>query len=322
MDRASRLTKSMLWWAVSIALAFAAGVAFCRVYYFDLDRDSQNLLRARLALVRPDQMPYARLFAPPAVPLTANELRGRLPAWLGMDQIPPFAVETVEREAIGSWEGVACKGTRYRLGTSFGVRWLVRLEPEAAANRKWVLLVRHGHEGPAAFAAQFGDLLQRLSSTGCVIYLPLDEVPERVDEYFAVHVLDLLDRSLMGARVAELRGMLDRIQGENPGARVIVIGHSMGSMVGYYGACLDDRVAALATDYCTDVNHELGDLRHCESVRGLYQLLVPESAETARTKCRLRPDVPRTAITFHQPYGYPDRDALVAWVRSVIGRPD
>ena len=245
----------------------------------------------------------------PRESLSAEALRDAAPGYLRPPRVGPSDLLSATSRPVHlpGADGSGVPAIEWRLATTLGRFRVYELKPAGSRPPGRLCIAQHGHEGFDDFWSRFRETLTKVQAAGVPVFVPwqTDLIGEDVD-FAGAHQLLLLGTTLMGVRVSFDRLLLDHVTRLYPGARVEMVGHSGGSMVAYFTSVVDPRIDALAVDYRTGTEALLSGAMHCESVPGLYSYNPPEGP--------LRLDAARAAHAVEQPYGYPDREALVRWI--------
>ena len=194
-------------------------------------------------------------------PLPVEEARRRLPEWLRLAalggraihgaRISPARVPEPEGNQDLGKDIVPVPAVAVDLDTALGAMRLYRIDPKSPASRpRCVCILQHGHGNVTTDWPVFARLVADLQNAGIpavVPQLPMMEFGCR--EYGNASLLNAVDLTLMGVLVHLERTVLDWIEREFPGAAVVYVGHSGGSVVGYYASALDARITAMAMGY-------------------------------------------------------------------------
>lgn len=269
--------------------------------------------------------PLGPLLNPRPKDYSIEQLRELLTGWLSLDRLGPpdyieFRVRKLsEPDALpdiflhlipATFKSGETPVSVCRLGSAWGEVYALILEPIESPIGDRICIFQHGHKNLPGFWRDYSSVILQVRDSGQRVILPLQpHMAFDDDEFLVFHKLHLLGLSLMGLRVAQTRLLLTWLLTENPKAQITFMGHSGGSMIGYYTSAVDPRIEAVALDHLTCPDQLLKDRIHCESVAGLYYLKAKE-----RTDCRLRTDILQAGRYFRDSYDFPDRQALARWL--------
>lgn len=300
-----------------------------------------------------DQKPLSNLLSLPGKQLSATEIRERLPGWLGLPQLPPLQISSIERRDPVPIERQLAKKTELLLDTNYGRFQAHLVETAQGPDRNWICIFQTGMEGQEHFWEYFKDTICRISNLGITVFLPpqiiytdceLTKFSERVTYrtrigaaylynalkpgYSPSHSLESeceetrvsfrlyqLGSSLGGAQVRLTQGLLDWLQEQYPNKNILYVGHSAGSASGYLLAALDPRISAIALDSFPELDYPVFHIWDFYPFPGVYQLKDWHTDNIDGSKS-FRTDFLQAKTVHQQTYGFPDRQALLSWINE------
>ena len=272
---------------------------------------------------------YASVLAAPARAMSTAELRAIVPDLLALSELGPRTLlgQTRAKAIIPDdfpprygpitgpeMESMGCDLVTLR--TAIGpIRFLEIASPVAASTPPDKLVVfQHGHGDAVIDWRAFAPLFRELLAQNVVVILPIQPATDFCNDALMSRRLLLLNRSMMGVRVALESTVIEFVKNRWNPVEVIFVGHSGGSMWGYFTSAVDDRIDAIAFDHFTGTSGAMMDVTHCETVRGLIYFADPVSGGN-------RMDILHARRTYVQNYGYPDRQALLDWIVAADPAP-